>query len=315
MHTALLDRADCQTAAWLTSIESALRDPERTAAALAELAARLSQLRLAPGWADFIRAFRAHPIMAALLEDPYTARSFRKPRGYAGDAVLIDLIYGSGEGEALMQKASEAGRGIYAAAMQEPGVAATRARRDFLATQIDRICLERPGAHILSIACGHLRELPLSHAFVSGRTGRIVGLDQDRRSLRVAGRSLNPGRVEFVAAPLSELIEGQLDPGRFDFIYGAGIFDYLDDATATRLLEAMLRLARPGCRLLAANFVPGVSVSGYMEAAMDWWLVYRTPRQLLNLALDLPRTVQRRVFGDDLGHLAYLELEVEGPRP
>ena len=36
---------------------------------------------------------RDHLLHRVLLEDPYTARAFGKPRGYAGDAVLIDMIY------------------------------------------------------------------------------------------------------------------------------------------------------------------------------------------------------------------------------
>jgi len=45
-------------------------------------------------------------------EDPFTGRAFRKPRGYAGDAELIDLIYGPEELWAKPQ-ASPLGLNIY----------------------------------------------------------------------------------------------------------------------------------------------------------------------------------------------------------
>src|SRR5215210_1964384 len=34
-----------------------------------------------------------HPIREAAHDDPLTRRAFRKPRGYAGDAVVLDMIY------------------------------------------------------------------------------------------------------------------------------------------------------------------------------------------------------------------------------
>ena len=38
-----------------------------------------------------------HPIRDLLHQDPFTYRAFAKPRGYAGDAVMMDYIYGLGE--------------------------------------------------------------------------------------------------------------------------------------------------------------------------------------------------------------------------
>src|SRR5688500_15058747 len=45
-------------------------------------------------WPQFvIHACRTHPIHSLVQEDPLTARAFQKPRGYAGDAETIDLLY------------------------------------------------------------------------------------------------------------------------------------------------------------------------------------------------------------------------------
>ena len=37
-----------------------------------------------------------HPLLAQLHEEPYTRRAFEKPRGYAGDAVMLDFVYRHG---------------------------------------------------------------------------------------------------------------------------------------------------------------------------------------------------------------------------
>lgn len=36
---------------------------------------------------------RAHPMFGICQEDPFTGRAFNKPRGYAGDAVMLDYVY------------------------------------------------------------------------------------------------------------------------------------------------------------------------------------------------------------------------------
>jgi hypothetical protein len=48
-------------------------------------------------WAGYARACLNHPVCRLLHQDPLTYRAFSKPRGYAGDAVMMDYIYGLGE--------------------------------------------------------------------------------------------------------------------------------------------------------------------------------------------------------------------------
>src|SRR5207344_1382702 len=48
-------------------------------------------------WSEFARLCLDHPLRRLLHEDPFTYRAFSKPRGYAGDAVMMDYIYGLGE--------------------------------------------------------------------------------------------------------------------------------------------------------------------------------------------------------------------------
>jgi hypothetical protein len=50
----------------------------------------------AAAWKTVARWVAAHPVGRFLYEDPLTRRAFAKPRGYAGDAVMMDYIYGIG---------------------------------------------------------------------------------------------------------------------------------------------------------------------------------------------------------------------------
>jgi len=54
-----------------------------------------------------------------------------------------------------------------------------------IAEMIDRVCIERRHARILSVASGHVRELLFSHA-VRAAWWRGRRLDQDARSLAEA---------------------------------------------------------------------------------------------------------------------------------
>jgi hypothetical protein len=44
---------------------------------------------------QFRDACQGHPLHKIALEAPFTERAFSKPRGYAGDAVMLDYIYRS----------------------------------------------------------------------------------------------------------------------------------------------------------------------------------------------------------------------------
>src|SRR5258707_10055171 len=83
-------------------------------------------------WQACIRQCRAHRLLPMIHEDPFTGRAFKKPRGYAGDAELLDLIYGPEERWARPQ-ASPLGMSIYQYTSAAPAAVGVRARRGFVA--------------------------------------------------------------------------------------------------------------------------------------------------------------------------------------
>ena len=292
----------------LEEVKQLLLDPATTALAVNRLVQDLDAIRNSrpvEEWRDYTRAFREHPLLKPLHQDAFTYRGFRKPRGYAGDAVLMDMVYGTGDRE-LVAKSSDLGKRIYAVAETTGIFASTRDRVARLAIGVDEACERNPNAHIMSVACGHLREAATSKAVKDNRFGRFVGLDQDRRSLRVIEK--NHPNVECVAASIGELMDGSVNPGSFNYIYSAGLYDYLDDEVGRTLLQTLVTMIRPGGRIMIVNFLPNLPTLGYMEAAMDWWMVYRPAEQLHALADNLPGVKSSRVTTDPLKHLNYLEL-------
>jgi extracellular factor (EF) 3-hydroxypalmitic acid methyl ester biosynthesis protein len=213
---------------------------------------------------------------------PFTMRARNKPRGYAGDAVMIDHIYGTTTEEA--PPIDTLGSSIYRFAIASPAPRAVRYRRYRVALLIDQVAqqLARP-ISVLSVAAGHARELDLSTAFANGMVERMVALDQDPQSVAVIRRN-HGSKVHCVEASIRGILTGKHDLGQFDVIYSAGLYDYLSQETATRLTSQMFAMLKPEGSLLYANFAPDIEDVGYMEAAMDWWLTYRNSEKTWQLS-------------------------------
>src|SRR5262245_16671668 len=79
----------------------------------------------AADWAAVGQQARRHPIHEVLLESPFTRRAYQKPRGYAGDAGLMDLIYGLAPATEL----SPLGGMLYGYEFDSPCFQSVRTRR------------------------------------------------------------------------------------------------------------------------------------------------------------------------------------------
>jgi SAM-dependent methyltransferase len=262
-------------------------------------------------WREFATTtFRAHPVFQILQADPYACYSFRRPRGYPGDAVLMDFIYGSGSSTSFIESSSEMGRSIYRQISGNPAFPAIRGRRDFLARRIEAAYQENGSCRTLSVACGHLREGAVLRNRELRRPARFVALDQDEASLAVVASEFDRAKVECIRESAIRLLSDRFDIGEFDFIYSAGLYDYISDEFSTRLLQALVRRLAPRGTLLVANMLPDIPACAYMEAVMDWWLIYRTPEQMADMGQQIlaASDVQYRVFTDDIRHIVYLEI-------
>ncbi len=229
---------------------------------------------------------REHPLHALLAQDPLTARAFDKPRGYAGDAVMLDLVYATEDDyqPAEIAQSTPLGQKLYSILLQSPAPQAVRNRRRIIVEKVDEVAARVSQPHVFSLACGHLREAQHSSAVREGRLGRYIAMDQDSESLAVVERDSGPFGVEAVHGSVRDILRGRFDLGGFDFVYAAGLYDYLSTPLAQRLTENLFAMLNPGGHLLVANYMPDIINVGYMEAFMDWWLIYRSGREILQLA-------------------------------
>ena len=260
-------------------------------------------------WEAFCRTdCVSHPIRFMVHQDPLTERAYFKPRGYPGDAVLMDLFYGDERVRPFVDEATTLGKQIYGRTSNGSAARALRRRKEILATMIDRVSSSTNAAHVLTLGCGHLREAELSSAVKERRVQRFVAMDRDPDTLRVVREKFGPLGIETAEVTVNELIENADKLGRFDFVYAAGPYDHLNRLTATRLTEALFGCTRSGGLLLVTNFVHGVRDSGYMEAFMDWRLHYRSAGEMFSLCSTLPEgeVADRRTFAEESGGIVFM---------
>ena len=260
-------------------------------------------------WDRLVRMCRHHPLRQILHSDPFTDRAYCQPKGYPGDAKLLDFIY-SREERWEAPYASSIGRRIFNYTTAAPAPEGVRARRGFVADLIDRLAEQTRKPHILSIAAGHLREASLSAAVKRGRIGGLVALDSDELSLREVERCYAHFGVETVTSRVRALLTNGLELGRFDLVYTTGLCDYLKQSIGRRLMTRMFGMLRPGGQLLVANFLPGIRDVGYMEAYMNWFLVYRTRWDMVDLTMEVPEREIREVtiFSEENQNITFLQV-------
>ena len=260
-------------------------------------------------WPEFTRLCLAHRLREQLHQDPLTFRAFTKPRGYAGDAVMLDYIYGLGQIAEAESRATELGRAILHCFRQSPSQRAVRYRRRLIANLIDRTAAH--GARrVLAIASGHLREAEISNAVLDKVLDEFVAFDQDGASLDVVSREYASFGVTTIQGSVHQILSGKVQLGHYDFVYAAGLFDYLSEPVARALICRMFAMVRPGGKLLVPNFLPTTREIGYMEAFMDWQLIYRDHYAMLALATALPagEVADCECFNDPGDTIAFLLL-------
>jgi len=67
----------------------------------------------------------------------------------------------------------------------------------------------------------------------------------------------------------------------YDFIYCAGLFDYLEDRICRKLMDYFYERLAPGGLLLATNVTPSNPFKSVMESFMEWHLIYRNEQQMM----------------------------------
>lgn len=274
-----------------------------TARGLHELKARLGE----DEWRAVIAGPEAGALRQIAHECPYSRRGFAKPRGYAGDALLLDYIYGSAPPP---DDTTPRGRDILSWMRREStGFSSVRWRRDYFAKRLDELAARVHRPRVGVVACGHFREGQRSLAVRSRAFDALQVLDQDPLSLEVVAAEQEHDGVTPVPVSVRDIVTGKFSLEEMDLIYSAGLYDYLAGRFPARLTAQLFASLRSGGSLVVANFVQ-MFEDGWMEALMDWTLLYRSPAEVGLFGSEIPKAAisAQRIFMDPYSNVAYLEL-------
>ena len=252
-------------------------------------------------WPATRAALLRHDLHNVLMEDPFCARSARRPRGYPGDAALIDIIYDKASPDPMTRR----GRELFDVTVKFQAAEGVRQRRAYAETLVTSAWAA--GKRILVLACGHFRE---GDALIGKDIANITLVDQDEISLAVI-RNNHGERANLQAANVFRYLRAAVGRGdQFDLVYTLGLTDYLDGPT----MELLHRLAKaclaPGGSFLLANFLPGHLGIGWMDAVMDWQLIYRDEADLKAFADGVGLTA--RTWRDATDSIVFCEMTAPG---
>ena len=241
---------------------------------------------------------RHQPFYGVALQDPFSFRSTAKPRGYAGDAVLMDFVYRSNSiGDEVISR-SGAGQALCNFWINSPASRSVRYRKDYFTAEIIRATSRASRASVFVVACGHFREGEVPQTANCFAHAKIKCLDQDMLSCEHVARSFCKSAVEVVNDNVPSILRMD-EQEEFDLIYVAGLYDYLSDKVATRLNAKLITMLRTGGKLVVPNFLKKAPNRASMELLQDWWLIYRDEPEI--------RALIERAQGTTDGLLSYFE--------
>lgn len=274
--------------------------------------------------ADLLLAHRAyarqqlHPLV---LASPFLHRTYTKPLGYAGDYEMMNMIVRNGlEGKTIFAKL------INCHLLDQPPCHAVRNRVGYLNARIieeaSRMAVRQAPVNIFCVACGpawEATDFVAQHPLAN--QANIELLDFNEETLRRAEKNILQAIQKFnrrtklkaVRNSVQNLIRNRgKRVGEFDMIYCSGLYDYLSDSVCLALNNQLYEMLAPGGLLVVGNFATGTHGRNLMEHIMDWFLIYREPRELLALAPEAAGLENCRVRSESAA--ANLFLEARKPR-
>lgn len=260
-----------------------------------------------------------HPL---LLRAPFVYRTFAKPMGYAGDYEMVNQIL------ADPRQGHNTYFQIVNTLFLNCAVAqAHRNRIDILVDYLHRAAelAEREGrrVNILNVGCGPAVEIQRfieMHPNPERLSFTLVDFSEEtlqytrgciENAARTHGKTVH---VQFVHESVHDLLkravrrDTPLDQEKFDFVYCAGLFDYLSDKVCARLLQYFELRSREGGQILVTNVHAGNPERNGMEHLLEWHLIYRDELQLESV-LPVHRTATR-LYTDATGVNVFAEFRV-----
>ncbi len=264
-----------------------------------------------------------HPLV---LCSPFAHRTFHKPLGYAGDYEVVDMMLRPPyEGGSLFAKI------LNVWLWGQAPATAHRNRVVYLEQKLieESLRAKRHGrsVRVFNFACGPAAEI---QSFIKNQSlsddASLFLLDFNEETLthlqqKLAAIKMQEQRgtkLQFIKKSVHSMLKesgrSTLNPREetYDFVYCAGLFDYLSDNVCKRLMDVMYDMVSPGGLLLATNVTDALNDTRpfrySMEYILDWHLIYRDGKQLHELTPTKALPENTKVVADDTGVNVFIEV-------
>ena len=240
-----------------------------------------------------------HPL---LLCSPFAQRTYLKPLGHAGDFQMVDMMLRQPfEGSSLFAKM------INVWLLGQLPAEAHRNRIIYLTRKLvaegARLDFDQKKMRVFNIGCGPAEEV---RRFIEcehiSDIAALTLLDFDKQTFlqleplleHLVRKHKRATKVRIICKPIQHLLVDSarsraiVSDEQFDFIYCAGLFDYLSQETCRYLMNLFYDLLAPGGLLLATNVSDAMNDSRpfrySMEYLLDWHLIYRNCKEMQDIA-------------------------------
>ncbi|MBM7062490.1 class I SAM-dependent methyltransferase [Pseudomonas sp. UL073] len=196
-----------------------------------------------------------------------------KPHGYSGDFEIMERLYSRW----LSPLPELQNWDLFT--HWHPATQAVRNRKDYFKQVMTALAADGQPRTVLNVGSGPCRDI---HEYLQEHPDtplRFECVDLDGQAIAYAQQLLNGAAVLFHQANAFTFSTTQ----RYDLVWSAGLFDYLNDREFVFLLKALAKLLQPGGELVVGNFSEANPSRAYMEFG-DWVLHHRTDAQLQALA-------------------------------
>ncbi len=235
----------------------------------------------------FEERYRTH-----FLYGDFIRWSFEKPFGYPGDFKIIDDIYQN-------QPRTTGFDRLWDNYFQQLDICkATRERKEDLKKIIVDFVKSKKNKNIriMNLAFGPGREIKeLLEADSDKKFLNIIFdcYDSETKAIDYAGELLNNNknvnlfRKNAIRLALKKDVTKDI-PWNYDLIYSAGLFDYLNEKVAIRLIGNLKKLLKEDGVMVIYNVRDRYSNPSvaWMEWVAEWYLVYRTEAEFKKIFLD-----------------------------
>ena len=238
---------------------------------------------------------------------PLNSRIYEKPLGYDGDYIMMNYYYNNGyEGKSVFDIL------MHRYTLNLPIAKATINRFKYLYNDIlSTFETIGSGTKISSLGCGPANEI-IDFIKAENVSADIIFncIDAEPKAIEEIRNKIqsfvpttktnfhinlfNYNILKYIKiSRKDQIINNQ------DLIFAGGLFDYLVDKVAQRLIEAMFALLAKNGTIVITNFSKNIPSRAYLELIGRWYLILRNEEDMIKLCSNIYKTAKIDIKRDN----------------